>query len=109
MPGTLRRLCEFLAYDYDPIMCNPNRKNHHTIGGNAIRFRAVESIREDLCTPFRRRSSWAEGNPANSRIRITPCVDEKVVVTNGGVTLKREAPEDHGVFSKAPMSGPPPE
>jgi hypothetical protein len=47
-PGaTARRLCEFLGYGFDPKMLDLARMDHHTIGGNAIRFKPIGGIKAD--------------------------------------------------------------
>jgi hypothetical protein len=42
------RLCTFLGHPYDPGMLDLTRDDHHTIGGNKIRFRPLGEITEDL-------------------------------------------------------------
>ena len=49
---TLRRVCGFLGYPYDPAIENLNSFDQHTIGGNRIRFSTIGVIKEDL--------SWKE-------------------------------------------------
>jgi hypothetical protein len=41
------RLCGVLGYSYDERMLDLTRIDHHTIGGNKIRFRPVGRIAED--------------------------------------------------------------
>lgn len=62
LSGTLERLCRFLGYAYDPAMTQLDRKERHTIGGNQIRFKAIEGVREDL--------SWKEKLSADDVSRI---------------------------------------
>jgi hypothetical protein len=45
--ATAQRLCRFLGYDFDPKMLDLARMDHHTIGGNAIRFKPIGSIKLD--------------------------------------------------------------
>jgi hypothetical protein len=46
--GTLKRLCDFLGYGYDPAMEQLNRVEPHTMFGNRIRHTKIEAIKEDL-------------------------------------------------------------
>jgi len=46
--GTMKRLCDFLGYAYDPAMEQLNRVEPHTIYGNPMRFSKIETIKEDL-------------------------------------------------------------
>lgn len=46
--GTMKRLCDFLGYAYDPVMEQLNRVVPHTIFGNLVRHSKINAIKENL-------------------------------------------------------------
>lgn len=45
-------LCAFLGYEFEPSMLDSG-SNHHTIGGNRIRYGRIEAVKQDF--------SWTDG------------------------------------------------
>ena len=62
LEDSLKQLCRFLGYDFDPIMYDLSPYHHHTIAGNKIRIEAIGHIQEDM--------SWKQNLSATDVRRI---------------------------------------
>jgi hypothetical protein len=68
---TSRRVFRFLGYEDSPAMATTGRQEHHTIGGNKIRFNPIAAIREDL--------SWRE-NLSDSDVRSIDYITRPIAI-----------------------------